>query len=167
MPKARFKIEYSHLNEYTDFGQDEIAFAFSANPGVDLDDISKIASGGERSRIMLAIKEMLTQSSNLSCLILDEIDTGVSGEVAHKIGVMMREMSEKRQLLVITHLPQIAAKGQSHFKVLKKESDSRITISTVVKLSEEERVMEIAGLLSGENVGEAAIVNARELIAIK
>ncbi len=167
MPKAQFKVQHLRLDEYTPLGQDDITFMFSANPGVDLDDIAKIASGGERSRIMLAIKEMLSEDAHLSTLILDEIDTGVSGEPAHKIGMLMQSMSKHRQLIVITHLPQIAAKGQNHYKVLKKVSGNTTTISTVEKLSKEQQILEIAGLLSGENISDAAIENAKELIAIK
>ena len=135
---------------------------FSANKGTELDDLNKIASGGEVSRLMLALKKLQSRTSDLSTLILDEIDTGVSGEVADKMGKVMHGMSENRQLIVITHLPQIAAKGDSHFKV-KKDDNTNSTITKVELLEDKERLMEIAQLLSGENITEAAIGNAKEL----
>ena len=146
-------------------GQDNIRFLFSANKGLELDDMAKIASGGEISRLMLALKQLLSQSSELSTLILDEIDTGVSGEIADKMGKMMREMAKNRQLIVITHLPQIAAKGDLHFKVMKEESENS-TVTKVIELKGKDRLSEIAQLLSGENITEAAINNAKELIKV-
>ena len=163
MPKARFKITHEKNIDFDLYGQDLIAFLFSANVGTELDDMTKIASGGEISRLMLALKQLLSQSNNLSTLILDEIDTGVSGEVADKMGKLMRKMSKKRQLIVITHLPQIAAKGDVHFKVQKSE-DANTTVTHVFELNKEKRLTEIAQLLSGENISKAALENAKELM---
>ena len=162
IPKAKFIINHTATSTFEPLGQDEVQFLFSANKGTELDDLNKIASGGEVSRLMLSLKQLQSRTSDLSTLILDEIDTGVSGEVADKMGKVMQQMGENRQLIVITHLPQIAAKGDLHFKV-KKDEDSKSTITKVILLKEEERLMEIAQLLSGENVTEAAIDNAKEL----
>ena len=164
MPKARFNIVHQKTDTYNLDGQDQISFMFSANKGTELDDMSKIASGGEISRLMLSLKQLLSDSSNLSTLILDEIDTGVSGEVANKMGKLMQKMSKKRQLIVITHLPQIAAQGDEHFKVQKQEKNNT-TITNVFKLNSEERLKEIAQLLSGENITKAALENAKELMS--
>lgn len=161
--KARFVIKNQVLDVFGENGQDEIDFFFSANKGTELDNLTKIASGGEISRLMLSVKNLLSQSTNLSTLILDEIDTGISGEVANKMGKLMQKMSTNRQLIVITHLPQIAAKGDLHLKVQKKELEKSI-ITIVKALSAEERLNEIAQLLSGESVTPAALENAKELI---
>lgn len=163
MPKARFQIQHEKIHSFEPLGQDHINFLFSANKGTEMDDMNKIASGGEVSRLMLALKHLLSESSDLSTLILDEIDTGVSGDVADKIGKLMQKMSQHRQLIVITHLPQIAAKGDLHFKV-KKNENKKTTVTHVIPLGKDERLIEIASLLSGENISEAAIINARELI---
>ena len=163
MPKARFNIKHQKTEDFELFGQDQVSFMFSANKGTELNDMSKIASGGEISRLMLALKQLLSQSSNLSTLILDEIDTGVSGDVANKMGKLMQKMSKKRQLIVITHLPQIAAKGDVHFKVQKSEDDNT-TITNVFELNTDKRLREIAQLLSGESISKAALENAKELM---
>lgn len=163
MPKARFKIEHRKLSDFSDLGQDAIQFLFSANTGSDLDDLSKIASGGEISRLMLSLKQLWSTTSQLSTLILDEIDSGVSGEIADKMGKLMQQMAQNRQLIVITHLPQIAAKGSRHFKVQKQENKASTT-THVLLLEGEKRTVEIAQLLSGENISKAAIENAKELI---
>jgi len=164
MPKARFELQIRDTEPYTDNGKDYVRFLFSANPGIETEDIQKIASGGERSRLMLTIKQMMSVNSNLSTLVLDEIDTGVSGEVAYRMGTMMQQMSMSRQLMVITHLPQIAARGQVHFKVEKFETAEGKTQTKVAKLNHEQRLTEIASLLSGENITAAALSNARELL---
>ena len=163
IPKARFELKHQKIEQFDILGQDDILFYFSANKGSELDDLNKIASGGEISRLMLAIKHLLSKSSGLSTLILDEIDTGISGEVANKMGVLMQKMAEHRQLIVITHLPQIAAKGSLHFKVKKEETESH-TVTKVKLLQKEERLTEIAKLLSGEQPTAAAMQNAKELI---
>jgi len=138
---------------------------FTANKGVELEEIEKIASGGEISRLMLALKYILSQSSNLSCLILDEIDTGISGETAKKMAHLMQEMSKNRQLIIITHLPQIAAKGDKHFKVVKTE-EKESTKTQVIHLNKEEKLKEIANMISGENITATALQNAKELIEL-
>jgi DNA repair protein RecN (Recombination protein N) len=125
--------------------------------------IKKMASGGEMSRIMLAVKAVLAQSVHLPTIIFDEIDTGVSGEVALKMGEIMKEMSGKMQVFAITHLPQIAAKGNQHYKVFKNESNG-IVSSEIKQLSEEERVLEIAEMLSGKNITDSALAHARTLL---
>lgn len=163
IPKARFQVQHDVIKNFEPLGQDHINFFFSANKGSELDDMNKIASGGEISRLMLALKQLLSESTELSTLILDEIDTGVSGDVADKIGKLMKKMSKHRQLIVITHLPQIAAKGDLHFKVHKQDIKNS-TFTKVKLLKEDERQKEIAQLLSGENISEAAMINAKELI---
>jgi DNA repair protein RecN (Recombination protein N) len=148
---AALSIQLDNYKELSENGKDNVRFLFTANKGVDLEEIEKIASGGEISRLMLALKYILSQSSNLSCLILDEIDTGISGETAKKMAKLMQEMSKNRQLIVITHLPQIAAKGNKHFKVIKsvqKES----TETQVVSLDKNEKLKEIANMISGANI---------------
>jgi len=163
IPNAQFRIEVQSLDGFEILGQDSIRFMFTANKGSDLDDMAKIASGGEISRLMLSLKFLLSKSSDLSTLILDEIDTGVSGEIADKMGKMMRDMAKHRQIISITHLPQIAAKGDVHFRVQKKEN-KQTTITEVVELKGDSRLNEIAQLLSGERITDAAISNAKELI---
>lgn len=163
MPKGRFSIQHQKNDSFGEKGQDEINFFFTANKGMELENLNKVASGGEISRLMLALKQLLSQSTHLSTLILDEIDTGVSGEIADKMGELMQEISSKRQLIVITHLPQIAAKGDVHFKV-KKEEQQHSTTTQVIQLQKDDRIQEIAQLLSGKNITKAAIENAKDLI---
>ncbi|WP_297517618.1 DNA repair protein RecN [Flavobacterium sp.] len=163
MPNAQFAIEFPAKTTLTPQGDTGIQLLFAANKGVQLGTLKKVASGGELSRIMLAVKAILSTKIQLPSLILDEIDTGVSGEIAHKIGEIMRGMSRNIQLFAITHLPQIAGKGQHHFKVYKVDDDTR-TKSNVKALNEEERIQEIAQMLSGEVVTPAAIGQARELL---
>ena len=163
MAKGQFSIQHREKEQFEDNGKDEISFLFTANQGMDLEVLDKVASGGEISRLMLALKKIISQSTQQSTLILDEIDTGVSGEIADKMGELMRQISRKQQLIVITHLPQIAAKGDMHFKVKKEENQSS-TITKVVQLRKEERIQEIAQLLSGKNISKAAIENAKNLI---
>ncbi|MBN2669105.1 MAG: DNA repair protein RecN [Bacteroidales bacterium] len=164
IPKAVFSIEHQTKEQADALGKDDFLFKFSANIGQKEDDLSKIASGGEQSRIMLAIKNVWSKKANLSSLVLDEIDTGVSGEIAHKMAVLMQAMAKHRQLIVITHLPQIAAKGDHHFKVEKQEQNNKSTITKVFALNKDERILEIAGLLSGENISPIAIENAKALM---
>ncbi len=163
IPNARFCLKHQKTGHFDTQGQDEIRFFFSANKGTELDDLNKIASGGEVSRLMLSLKQLLSKTTGLSTLILDEIDTGVSGEIANKMGKLMQKMSKNRQLIVITHLPQVAAKGDVHFKVMKNDT-KKTTVSKVVELNQKNRMLEIAQLLSGENISDAAINNAKELI---
>ncbi|MCV9929120.1 DNA repair protein RecN [Flavobacterium sp. LS1R49] len=163
MPNVRFKMDVNEGEAYFQNGKDELQFLFSANKGTDFGLLKKVASGGEMSRIMLAVKAILAQYSKLPTLIFDEIDTGVSGEIAIRMGEIMKEMSEQMQVLAITHLPQIAAKGESHFKVFKSTVDDD-TQSELKLLSQEERVMEIAQMLSGAVVSDSALNHAKALL---
>lgn len=163
MPNVRFNIEIKAIENYYLNGKDEIQFLFSANKGTDFGLLRKVASGGEMSRIMLAVKAILAQYSKLPTLIFDEIDTGVSGEIAVRMGEIMKEMSHNMQLFVITHLPQIAAKGDSHFKVFKSTIGDD-TQSELKLLNEEERVVEIAQMLSGAVVTDSALNHAKSLL---
>ena len=163
MPNVRFKIDVSSSETYFLNGKDELQFLFSANKGTDFGLLKKVASGGEMSRIMLAVKAILAQYSKLPTLIFDEIDTGVSGEIAIRMGEIMKEMSAEMQIFAITHLPQIAAKGDAHFKV-SKSTVGDDTQSELKLLSEEERVVEIAQMLSGTIVSESALNHAKALL---
>ena len=163
MPNVRFKMELLSSETYFQNGKDELQFLFSANKGTDFGLLKKVASGGEMSRIMLAVKAILAQYSKLPTLIFDEIDTGVSGEIAIRMGEIMKEMSVKMQIFAITHLPQIAAKGNSHFKVFKSTTDDD-TQSELKLLSQEERVIEIAQMLSGATISDSALNHAKQLL---
>lgn len=163
MPNVRFKLELNATSNYFPNGKDDLQFLFSANKGSDFGLLKKIASGGEMSRIMLAIKSILSIYSNLPTIIFDEIDTGVSGEIANKMGSIMREMSKTMQVFSITHLPQIAAKGDLHYKVYKHVIDNQ-TQSELKLLTPEERVMEIAQMLSGTAVTDSALNHAKALL---
>lgn len=163
MPNVRFKIELLPSETYFQNGKDELQFLFSANKGTDFGLLKKVASGGEMSRIMLAVKAILAQYSKLPTLIFDEIDTGVSGEIAIRMGEIMKGMSNNMQIFAITHLPQIAAKGDSHFKVFKSTVNDD-TQSELKLLSQEERILEIAQMLSGANISDSALNHAKELL---
>ncbi|KLT67749.1 DNA repair protein RecN [Flavobacterium sp. ABG] len=163
MPNVRFNMELLPSETYFQNGKDELQFLFSANKGTDFGLLKKVASGGEMSRIMLAVKAILAKYSKLPTLIFDEIDTGVSGEIAIRMGEIMKEMSATMQIFAITHLPQIAAKGDSHFKVFKSTVDED-TQSELKLLSQEERVTEIAQMLSGANISDSALNHAKELL---
>ncbi|WGK94215.1 MULTISPECIES: DNA repair protein RecN [Flavobacterium] len=163
MPNVRFTIEIKAADNYYQNGKDEIQFLFSANKGTDFGLLKKVASGGEMSRIMLAVKAILAQYSKLPTLIFDEIDTGVSGEIAIRMGEIMKEMSQTMQIFAITHLPQIAAKGNAHFKVFK-STVGEDTQSELQLLNEEERVLEIAQMLSGAVVSDSALNHAKSLL---
>lgn len=163
MPDARFTFDFTEVTDFTANGTDAIDILFSANKGMQLGQLKKTASGGEMSRIMLAIKAILSKYSALPSLILDEIDTGVSGEVALKMGQIMKRMSEKMQLFAITHLPQIASQGDQHYKVFKyNEGDT--TRSSLKLLNHDERILEIAEMLSGKNITDSAKENAKDLL---
>ncbi|WPU93463.1 DNA repair protein RecN [Mucilaginibacter sabulilitoris] len=144
-------------------GADQIRFLFSANKGHALAEMSKVASGGELSRLMLSIKSLIAQYTALPTIIFDEIDTGVSGEVANKVGQIMEQLAGNLQVITITHLPQIASKGQNHYFVYKDDS-ATTTYTRIKQLDEQERVLEIAKMLSGDKPGESALQNARELL---
>jgi len=163
MPNARFDIKINETASYFKNGKDELQFLFSANKGSDFGVVKKVASGGELSRIMLAVKAILAKYSKLPTIIFDEIDTGVSGEIANKMGDIMKEMSQTMQVFTITHLPQIAAKGSTHFKVFKTVLNEQ-THSELKRLSGEERVLEIAQMLSGMQVSDSAINHAKALL---
>lgn len=163
MPNVRFNMELKPSDIYFANGKDELQFLFSANMGSDFGLLKKVASGGELSRIMLATKAILAQYSNLPTIIFDEIDTGVSGEIANKMGNIMKEMSAKMQVFSITHLPQIAAKGNVHYKVFKSIQGER-TISELKLLSSEERIVEIAEMLSGKDISDSALNHAKALL---
>ena len=163
MPYAQFEVSLYKTDNFHQFGNTTITFLFSANKGSAMQAVSKVASGGELSRLMLAIKYLTAQSSNVNTLVFDEIDTGVSGEIASLMGDMMREISSKNQLIAISHLPQIASKAKVHLKVVKKVK-SGTTISDVKVLNNEQRVEEIAKLLSGKEITNAAFENAKVLL---
>jgi DNA repair protein RecN (Recombination protein N) len=163
MPNVRFNIEVNKADTYFGNGKDELQFLFSANKGTNFGLLKKVASGGEMSRIMLAVKAILAQYSKLPTLIFDEIDTGVSGEIAIKMGEIMKDMSQDMQIFAITHLPQIAAKGDAHFKVFKSTIGDD-TQSELKLLSEEERIVEIAQMLSGIVVSDSALNHAKALL---
>ena len=163
MPNVRFNITLNESKEYITNGKDELQFLFSANKGSEFGLLKKVASGGEMSRIMLAVKSILAQYSKLPTLIFDEIDTGVSGEIANKMGDIMKEMSNSMQIFSITHLPQIAAKGNQHFKVFK-HIQNNSTISELKLLTGEERIVEIAEMLSGKNISDSALNHAKALL---
>jgi len=163
MPNVRFKIDITATESYFNNGKDTIQFLFSANKGTDFGLLKKVASGGEMSRIMLAVKAILSNYSKLPTIIFDEIDTGVSGEIANKMGEIMRNMSTTMQVFAITHLPQIAAKGNSHFKVFKTVVGEN-TVSALKLLNEEERINEIAEMLSGKEISDSALNHAKALL---
>ena len=163
MPNVRFNMALIPSETYFTNGKEELQFLFSANKGTDFGLLKKVASGGEMSRIMLAVKAILAQYSKLPTLIFDEIDTGVSGEIAIRMGEIMKEMSKTMQIFAITHLPQIAAKGDAHFKVFK-SSTADDTQSELKLLSPEERVVEIAQMLSGSVVSDSALNHAKALL---
>lgn len=163
MENARFSIRINVGEQFLSNGKDEIQFLFAANKGSDFGLLKKVASGGEMSRIMLAVKAILSQYSNLPTIIFDEIDTGVSGEIANKMAQIMKNMSETMQVFAITHLPQIAGKGTVHFKVYKKVEQEQ-TKSELKLLTKEERITEIAQMLSGIDVTASAIIHAKELL---
>ena len=169
MPHGVFEIEISESSDdskFSDTGKDRVRFLFSANKGIIPDDMSRVASGGELSRLMLAIKAVAAESNYIPTLIFDEIDTGVSGEVASKLGDIMHKMGENLQIISITHLPQIASKAQNHFLVYKDESTQK-TRSCIRQLSHDERVTEIAKMLSNDKITPEAIRAAEVLISLK
>jgi DNA repair protein RecN (Recombination protein N) len=163
MPNVRFNMELKPTSTYFENGKDEIQFLIATNLGTDFGLLKKVASGGEMSRIMLAVKAILAKYSKLPTLLFDEIDTGVSGEIANKMGEIMKEMSSQMQIFAITHLPQIAAKGNEHFKVFKSIVGEE-TLSELKLLTDEERVVEIAQMLSGNVISESALNHAKALL---
>lgn len=163
MPNIRFKTEINPASDFTPNGCDKVQFLFSANKNREMQPVQEIASGGEISRLMLSIKAMIAEKSDLPTIIFDEIDTGISGEIAHRMGTIMQQMSKSMQVIAITHLPQIAAKGMTHFKVYKDDSGKQ-SETYISQLSSDERLNEIASMISGNSTSEAALQNARELL---
>jgi DNA repair protein RecN (Recombination protein N) len=163
MPNGKFRIEISRAHDFNLSGIDNADFLFSANKQVNPENIAKVASGGELSRVMLSLKSLLTKNNNLPTIIFDEIDSGVSGEVADKVGQILSDMGKYMQVINITHLPQVASRGTKHYHIYKDDiGDS--TITRIKLLSHDERILELAKLLSGSEVTETAIKNARELL---
>jgi len=163
MPNAKFKIELEQTNQFTSNGKDKLNFLFMANKGSSFNELKKAASGGELSRIMLAIKSILAEYIQLPSIMFDEIDTGVSGEISNKMGDIMKQMSSRMQVFSITHLPQIAAKGDSHFKVFKTDIEN-VTQTQLKRLDEDERIVEIAQMLGGTNITASAMAHAKQLL---
>jgi len=163
MENARFSINIKTTKNYFSNGKDALEFLFSANKGGNYGELKKVASGGELSRIMLSVKKVLSTSTQLPTIIFDEIDTGVSGEVSNKIAAIMQQMSDHMQVIAITHLPQIASKGSTHYKVYKEEING-VTTTNLKQLSSEERIVEIAEMLSGKDISDAALIHAKELL---
>ena len=164
LEKAKIEVELTDNENFNKFGKEHIQLLFQANTGFPLKPIQNAISGGERSRVMLSIKKIIAENTELPTLILDEIDTGVSGKVANEIGNVMQEMAENMQLIVITHLAQVAAKGSNNYKVIKEDVNGK-TQSTIIPLNEEQKLQEIAQLLSGDTITDAAIQQAKELIS--
>ncbi|MFC7443949.1 DNA repair protein RecN [Mesoflavibacter profundi] len=163
MPNAQFEITLIPASDFLSNGKDQLSFLFSANKGGQFNTLKKAASGGELSRIMLAIKAILSQYIKLPSIIFDEIDTGVSGEISNKMADIMSQMSKQMQVFSITHLPQIAAKGNTHFKVYK-EDINNVTTSNLIKLDYDERVVELAQMLGGTKISDSAIAHAKQLL---
>jgi DNA repair protein RecN (Recombination protein N) len=160
---AQFNVVIEQSKTLSQNGIDKIQFLFSANKNVKTADIAKAASGGELSRIMLSLKNMLASSNNLPTIIFDEIDTGVSGDIASKTADIMQKLSEKTQVISITHLPQIAAKGNEHLIVYKTDTNNT-TETSIKKITDKDRISELAKMLSGKNITDAAMQNAAELL---
>jgi len=163
LEKAKVEVELTSTKDLVQFGKEKIQLLFQANSGFPLKPIQSAISGGERSRVMLAIKKLMAENAELPTLILDEIDTGVSGRIADEIGNVMQEMAENMQLIVITHLAQVAAKGNNNYKVLKSDIAGK-TQTQILPLNQEEKLTEIAQLLSGSKITDAAILQAKELM---
>lgn len=163
MENARFSIKIKPAEDYLSNGKDELIFLFSANKGGNYGELKRVASGGELSRIMLSVKNVLSKNTQLPTIIFDEIDTGVSGEISNKIAAIMQQMSHHMQVISITHLPQIAAKGSSHYKVYKEEIKG-VTTTNLKRLSSDERIVEIAEMLSGKDISDSALTHAKELL---
>lgn len=163
MPNAQFQIKLTFLEAFLSNGKDTIEWLFSANKGSNFGDLKKVASGGEMSRIMLAIKSVLSKYTKLPTIIFDEIDTGISGEIGYKIAEIMQQMATNMQVITITHLPQIAAKGTHHFKVFKMD-ELDITKTQIRKLTKDERIVELAEMLGGKSIADSAIEHAKQLL---
>jgi len=163
MPNAKFRVTLSELKDFTSSGIDQADFLFSANKQIVPENLARIASGGELSRVMLSLKSLLTKNNNLPTIIFDEIDSGVSGEVADKVGQILAGMGKYMQVVNITHLPQVASRGTRHYHVYKDDTEDS-TFTRVKLLSPDERILEVARLLSGSEVTETSLKNAKELL---
>jgi DNA repair protein RecN (Recombination protein N) len=163
MPDAGFRVEISELPSFSLSGSDAVQFLFSANKGMPLAQVEKTASGGELSRIMLAIKSIITATSFMPTVIFDEIDTGVSGAMASKVAEVMHAVSLQRQLLTITHLPQITAHANTHYLVYKDVENGK-AVTKLKKIEGQERIAEVAKMMTGNKTGEAAMQAAAELL---
>lgn len=163
MPNVRFEVQISQLKDFSANGSDEVTFLFSANKNQPLKPCSEVASGGEISRLMLSIKALIANASTLPTIIFDEIDTGVSGDIADRMGEVMKQMSSNLQVITITHLPQVAGKGNAHFLVYKRDS-ANDTQTHINRLEGEDRLQEIARMLSGSKITAEALANARTLL---
>ena len=163
IPNIQFKVDVQPLSDYTENGKDDVQFLFSANKNKGVQPVVQIASGGEISRVMLSIKSMIAHRAGLPTIVFDEIDTGVSGEIAHRMGEIMNDMSTGMQVITITHLPQIAAKGAQHYNVFKDESGEQAQ-TYIRHLTTDERVKEVAKMLSGNQITDAAISQAKQLL---
>jgi DNA repair protein RecN (Recombination protein N) len=163
IPNATFRIQLSGTDDFNEYGQDHVQFLFSANKNVEAEDISRVASGGELSRLMLSLKSLIAETRALPTIIFDEIDSGTSGDIADKMGSIMKGMSQNMQVINITHLPQIASKGDYHYLVYKNE-DGDSTHTHIKPLESQDRVREIAKMLSGEELTDTALQNAREFL---
>jgi DNA repair protein RecN (Recombination protein N) len=163
MPRAKFSVQLEEAPKPGPFGKAAIRYLFSANPGLPLSDLKNAASGGEFSRLMLAFKCLMAAGTDMPSLIFDEIDTGISGEVAMRVGKLIRQMAGRHQVLVITHSAQMASRAEAHWKV-EKMQEKESTETRVRLLSTEESALEIAAMISGQDPGKAALEAARELI---
>ena len=163
MENAKFDISVKLENEYLSNGKDSLLFLFMANKGGEFKPLKKAVSGGELSRIMLAIKSILSKYIQLPSIMFDEIDSGISGEISNKMATIMLQMSKTLQVFTITHIPQIAAKGDSHFKVYKEDINNKTT-THLQKLNNDERIVEIAQMLGGEKMSGSAIAHAKQLL---
>ncbi|MFL0354428.1 DNA repair protein RecN [Xanthomarina sp. GH4-25] len=163
MPNAKFNIVLQDSKTFYNNGKDDLSFMFSANKGGQFNELKKAASGGELSRIMLAIKSILSKYKQLPTIMFDEIDSGVSGEISNKMGQIMLQMSHTMQVFAITHIPQIAAKGHTHFKVYKEDVDN-LTVTNLKKLNHDERLVEIAQMLGGIEISNSALAHAKQLL---
>ena len=163
MPNAKFNIQIDKTDEHNSNGMNRIDFKFLANKGYDYKSLKNSASGGEISRIMLAVKSIIANYKQLPTIIFYEIDTGFSGEISKKMGLIMKKLGLKIQIFSITHLPQVAAMGQSHFKIYK-EDNNGVTVTKMEKLNENNRIVEIANMLEGNNASESAYLHAKQLL---
>ena len=163
IPHARLEIQLTQIGEFNTLGKDHVEIYFAANEGSDMLSLKKVASGGEISRLNLAMKTLIANEIDLPCLVFDEIDSGISGEIAQRLGNILHNLAKQHQIISITHSPQVAARADRHFKVFK-QSDNGKTSTRINILTEEERIVEIAKMLSGEHITDAALTNARELL---